>query len=261
MLYFIKSPKKTMPSKFSEIQKHQDYNHFFNLLKFGNLPDENKNNVSKNNILSRVDKNTFVELVYLNKKTYNFKSDDKLVITGAYTSSYKRPVGLFTINGEIINPAIRDWSGLVIISNGKVYIENAKNIVLNFRRLNIVDSLDDLRVFIDWVEDNKASVFQSHLVVNNSLPKASSKNAKFRRRMIYEDINNDIFIYDSYEKELTLFDAANFLIKEHNAIKAVNLDMGTYNYCNRKLKNGIENCGYLKDTTILSNVLRLKTVK
>jgi len=256
MLKYIKSSDYRNILLGDDIRNHNDYKYFFDFIRTKNkkqtLVFENKKS-----ILFNLSKETKTNIIYINKKHIG-QSNNSLIITGAYTSSYKRPVGLFSSNGKIINPAIKKWTGILIVKNKKMYIENARNIPIEFKIINIIENFNDYLFFLKWVEKNDISVLQTHMLVDNSKVVVSNKNnKKFRRRVIYEDINNNIKIYDSENKKLTLFDLSNILIKNHKAKKAINLDMGTYDYCSYKKDNKTTNCGYLKDTNILSNLIEI----
>ena len=159
----------------------------------------------------------------------------RLEMTGTYTSSFQHPTGLFAIDGEVINPVLQSWVGLVIIdSEGKVQVKDINMLEYQFRHFDIQHSYQDYLDFLDLVNDLKLSLLQSHLIVKHGEIDVSPDNTKrFRRRVIFQDASSAVSIYDSFERHLTLYETAEILVKEYQAVNAVNLDMGPYGYCAR----------------------------
>ncbi len=163
----------------------------------------------------------------------------RLEMTATYTSEFQHPTGLFAIDGEIINPVLQKWDGLVILdASGKLHIKDIHTLEYQFRRFDILRSYQDYLDFLKLVEELKLSIFQSHLIVKHGALDASPEGQKrFRRRVIFQDHNYAVAIYDSFDKHLTLYELAEILTTHYHALDAVNLDMGPYGYCGRYENN------------------------
>jgi len=246
---------------------HPDYKYIMKLLTKNNLNKNILSNIKFKNdkhILQTLSSDYKISLKAIYKNNYDFKREASnakylFVFTGAYTSSFKRPVGIFSINGKILNPAIRNWSGLFVVKDGVAQLMDASNINIGFKKLNILKSIDDLKIFFDWIQKNNLSVLQSHLIVNNGkIAVKKKKDNFFRRRVIFEDKNGILHIYDSLNKKLTLFELSNILVNNYHVEKAINLDMGTYDYAYKYIDGSIKKIGLLNKTNILSNVIEIK---
>lgn len=159
----------------------------------------------------------------------------RLEMTGTYTSSFQHPTGLFAIDGEVINPVLQSWDGLVIIDpEDRVHVKDINFLEYQFRQFDIRHSYQDYLDFLDLVKDLKLSLLQSHLIVKRGEIDVSPDNTKrFRRRVIFQNVHSAVSIYDSFEKHQTLYETADILVNEYQAVNAVNLDMGPYGYCAR----------------------------
>lgn len=157
----------------------------------------------------------------------------RLEMAGTYTSEFGYPTGLTMIDGVMINPALQTWDGLIMIyPDGKVHLRNINALEYGFRQFDIAASYRDYLDFLDMLKQQKISVLQTHLLITNGEVDVTLKTDKaFRRRVIFEDATQNLGIYDSFDKLLTLYELAVLLRQEYHAITAVNLDMGTYSYC------------------------------
>jgi len=262
-LYYL--IKKNNPPSQSIMQNltHPDYKDIIKLLskKKTNYNANSLDLKNDKNILQTLSKDYFISLHAIYNKKYDFlkrvKNDYLLSCTGAYTSSFKRPVGLFSENGKILNPAIRSWTGLLVVKNGIAKILNAKKIDIGFKKLNIVESIKDLKEFLEWIENNNLSVLQSHMIVNNGKIQTHRKKL-FKRRVIFEDKYGVLHIYDSGNKKISLFDLAQLLVTKYHAQKAINLDMGTFNYAYSYSDGITKKIGLIDNPKILSNIIEVK---
>ena len=161
--------------------------------------------------------------------------DKRLEMTGTYTSEFNHPTGLFMIDGEVVNPVLQKWEGLVILNaSGKLHIKDMNTLEYQFRRFDITHSYQDYLDFMKLAKKLKLSFFQTHLLIKNGeidVPQESTK--RFRRRVIFQDSDYAVSVYDSFDKQLTLYEVADILKTRYNARDAVNLDMGPYGYCAR----------------------------
>ncbi|MBF0613264.1 MAG: hypothetical protein G8345_08230 [Magnetococcales bacterium] len=185
----------------------------------------------------------------------------QLEVTAAYTSDIQYPVGFFAVQGRVINPAVQPWEGLVTVSaNGQLEIRHAGDVSLTGRTLQWTTSQQDYRLFVQQVEERKLSVFQSHLLIGmgRNLVKNLENQPKVPRRVLFRDRMGGVGIYDSLEEPLTLFEVAEILLQNFQPFHAVNLDMGSYNFCVYYFQGGPQQqCGVPKPKAHLSNLLRL----
>jgi hypothetical protein len=185
-------------------------------------------------------------------------SPNRLVISGTYTSPFNLPVGLTIDNGEIINPAIQKFDGILIInSNGRIHITHIDDLQHDFRDLRIKSSFSDFKEFMDLAAKEKLTVIQSFLIINHgeiTFEESPSKE-KIRRRILFETEDKGIHIFDSFDKTLTLFEAAKYLKDNYRAVNAISLETGTFNFCTLYKGNHLTDCSELKKAAVLSNLL------
>lgn len=181
------------------------------------------------------------------------------VATGTYTSPFHVPVGLSAARGRIANPAIRDMEGLVVITpNGRWKIDHIDHLEYGLQPYRIRQSREDYLAFLSAIEQDQLSVFQSHLLVYEGVVQvpATADPARARRRVLFQTGRADLHVFDSKSEALTLREAALRVKERFGADRAVNLDMGTFNYCMKK--EGIQPISYshLPDQgVIISNFL------
>lgn len=182
----------------------------------------------------------------------------RLEMTGTYTSEFHYPTGLFVIEGHVINPVLQKWDGLLILdAAGKLYIKDINSLEYRLRRFNITHSYQDYLDFLKLAKKEKLSIFQTHLLINRGEIDASPDlQRRFRRRAIFQDRQHRVSIYDSFEKQPTLYELAETLQQDYGATEAVNLDMGPFGYCAR-YENGVQTELYMgKAKSIqLSNII------
>ncbi|MEM7177258.1 MAG: hypothetical protein AAF503_06110 [Pseudomonadota bacterium] len=190
---------------------------------------------------------------------------ERLVVTGGYTGKDVRvdekpnPVGMFVHRGQVINPTLARMDGIVILtSNGNLEVQHRMRAGLAGQRFDLTD-LDQRRAFQQAARDSGATVFQSHLlIVEGALdirPPETPKRAI--RRILFTDGAG----YGIYQTKsiVSLYDAAREVAEALSPTMAINLDMGSYDYC-LATRSGIEvNCGVLarENTQKLSNLLVL----
>jgi hypothetical protein len=191
---------------------------------------------------------------------------NRLTVTGAYTARENRdgglpkPVGMFVHDGAVINPNLGRMDGILLADPGTGQPE------LHHRaRLRIDDRdfdlrlLDQRRAFLTVAKTRGLSVAQSHLlIVDGRVDVRSQEDAPaYVRRMLFID-KSGFGLYETAWPE-TLRDAARLLDDALAPQMALNLDMGSFNYCQR-VKNGVEDdCGAIDRSEIgkLSNLLVL----
>lgn len=168
-----------------------------------------------------------------------------MACSGAYTYSNgnEHPTGITVDNGKLVNRSLRDdmdalvivyaTGGIVVsdIDNGDLYINKLG------KKLNIRDR-DDKYDFIDWAEEEQATVFQSHLLAykNQLRIGTNSDRDKARRRVmvLVTNRNNEVYhVFFNIREEVRLYDISESLLnyltqRNFNVIAMVNLDTGSY---------------------------------
>ncbi len=191
----------------------------------------------------------------------NLSDDDGLLlITGTYSSPEGKVEGLVINKGEIVRSGVYPWDGLLTVNNaGKISLANVNEVELAGNRLNLRANKSDRKAFFKHAGATKLSAIQSHLLVTEGQVdvKQREEAKAFRRRVIIEDFEGRISVYDSTPQRITLYQAARISKEMYGARFAINLDMGTYDFCFRKLpgKDG-SSCGLISDTSKLTNLLK-----
>ncbi len=182
----------------------------------------------------------------------------RLEMTATYTSAFDYPTGLFIIDGDVLNPALQTWDGLVILDkSGKLYIKDIRRLEYDFQEYDIAHSHQDYLAFLKIAKQTNLSLFQTHLLITGGVIDASPTfQRRFRRRAIFQDQQHRIAIYDSFDEEPTLYELAETLRNNYGATEAVNLDMGPYGYCARYENDKRVKLYFAKGANIrLSNIL------
>jgi hypothetical protein len=190
----------------------------------------------------------------------------RLVVTGAYTARDSRgdglpkPVGLFVHGGAVINPNLGRMDGVLLVdpANGAPELHHRARLALGGRDYDLT-VLDQRRAFLAEASARGLSVLQSHLlIVEGRVDAHPQEDAPvFIRRMLFTD-GAGFGIYQTRWPK-SLHEAARQLAEALAPRMALNLDMGSYDYCQRA-EDGVEDgCGRLErdDTGKLSNLLVL----
>ena len=250
-----------------------DYKYFFNnyLTIKEEKNDSNRVKLDDNIIFSTLETSTYSakldfsknKTYYEHKKEIDKKSLDKIIITGTYSTPEELPTGLALDKGSVISPFIFDWDGfLIVYSNGNMEVQHRNYLNIGGRKFNLSKGFNELQGLIQFCRIRNVSIIQSHLILSNGENISNSKNhKKFRRRIIFTDSSGNISIFDSFENQLTLFEASEMIKKKYNAFNAINLDMGTYNLGLIKNGGNIRDISNIGKSTKLTNVLEIeKTV-
>lgn len=191
---------------------------------------------------------------------------NSLTVTGAYTATDARaggapkPVGLFIHEGRTISLELGRMDGLLIVErDGTPRIALLADLTLDGRRHDLAD-LAGRREFAAAMEGRSA--MQSHLLIRDgSIDARPVEGApRARRRLLFQRADGAIGVWDSGSRAMTLHEAAAALMEAHQPAMALNLDMGSYNYCLRVDAEGrAVNCGVRgrEGAEQLSNLLRL----
>ncbi|MEM7270642.1 MAG: hypothetical protein AAF401_15490 [Pseudomonadota bacterium] len=188
--------------------------------------------------------------------------ENALDVTGAYTATDNRkngapkPVGLFVRNGEIISREYVRFDGLLTVSSeGKPKLHYRRAVAADDMRLDL-ENPDQRKLVLERMEQSGGSLLQSHLlIIAGKVDTAPIAGAPlFTRRILFETYEGHLGLYQS-PFPLTLDLAARDVARRFNPKMALNLDMGSYDYC----RKGASQCGVLTDgeTAKLSNLIRL----
>ncbi len=190
----------------------------------------------------------------------------RLVVTGAYTARDSRgdgltkPVGLFVHGGAVINPNLGRMDGILLVdpANGWPELNHRERLALGGRGYDMT-ALEQRRAFVAEASAHGLSVLQSHLLIVDGRVDARPQDDApvFVRRMLFID-DEGFGLYQTGRPE-TLHDAATQLAGALAPRMALNLDMGSYDYCQRADADAEASCGRLDrgDTGKLSNLLVL----
>lgn len=190
----------------------------------------------------------------------------RLIVTGAYTARDERdgglpkPVGMFVRGGTVANPNLGRMDGVLLVdpATGRPEVRHRARLPLGGRDYDLRE-LGQRRAFLAEAAARGLSVMQSHLlIVDGELDIEPHEEAPvFVRRMLFED-GAGFGLYQTRQPR-ALYDAARQLADALAPRMALNLDMGSYNYC-RRLADGVDTvCGALQrgSTGKLSNLLML----
>ncbi|WP_339950855.1 hypothetical protein [uncultured Albimonas sp.] len=200
-----------------------------------------------------------------------------LTVTGAYTATDKRdagkpkPVGLFLHRGQAISLEYGRMDGLLVIeADGAARILSAPSAQVAGASFDLTD-LEGRRAFVAAAKTAGASALQSHLLIRDGeldLRPVESAPAAIRR-ILFQDSDGALAIWQSGARALTLHEAAEELARLHAPAMAMNLDMGSYDFCERTgaqsaaagdgVRGASYSCGFLDRQGLerLSNLIRL----
>ncbi|MEM7505388.1 MAG: hypothetical protein AAF415_01480 [Pseudomonadota bacterium] len=189
----------------------------------------------------------------------------RLVVTGGYTGKDARqevlpnPVGMFIHKGVVVNPTVARMDGVIMLApDGALSIQHRAAVGLERSTFDLRD-IAARRAFQQVASTAGLSVFQSHLlIVDGVLDTRPLEDAPVAtRRLLFTDADG-FGVYQT-DTPVTLHDAAVAIGEAVTPQMAVNLDMGSFDYC-LVTRDGVEqNCGVLRRENIqkLSNLLVL----
>ena len=189
---------------------------------------------------------------------------DALDVTGAYTAADMRPtgtpkpVGLLVRDGQVISREFVRFDGVLTVDrSGVPRLQMRTRVDLGGRRFNL-NVPEERAGFLRMAEQAEADVLQSHLLIIDGQADVADQGGapSFRRRILFQMANGDVGVFDSSPRALTLHDATEEVARRFSPAMALNLDMGSYNFCRR----GAVPCGLLgaDGLTKLSNLLRFR---
>lgn len=213
---------------------------------------------------STCDGGSRVELLLLPEDA-GLTPQDSLDVTGVYTATDRRdegkpkPVGLFVRAGEVVSREYARFDGLLLIeADGTPRVLYRRRAAFGGETYDL-DDAESRQRFIAAVAAAGASVTQSHLLIVDGEVDAFDRDGsapRFRRRILLQTKDGGTAVYDSSPRPLTLAEAAEEVKTRYAPAMAINLDMGSYDFCSR----GRTSCGLLSyaDTGKLSNIIRFR---
>lgn len=186
-----------------------------------------------------------------------------LDVTGGYTATDRRaegkpkPVGLFVRGGDIVSREYARFDGVLLIDQaGAPRIFHRRRAMIGGRSHDLDDPAARF-AFLAAVATDGAALLQSHLLIVDGEVDAFDRDGaapRFRRRILFQTGEGGMAIYDSSPRALTLAEAAAEVKARYAPAMALNLDMGSYDFCSR----GGARCGLLSygDAAKLSNIIR-----
>lgn len=189
---------------------------------------------------------------------------DSLVVGGTYTGTDQRdgglpnPVGLFVDQGQVIGPHLARMDGILVIGeDGQPSIHHAARVPLRDGAADLADP-DQRLDFAARSAEQGRSVMQSHLLITDGRVDVRQQMdaPKAKRRMLFTGPDG-WGVYQT-RRPVTLFDAAWELRQRYSPDMALNLDMGSFDYCVATRDGLATTCGVLgaAQTEKLSNLLR-----
>jgi hypothetical protein len=182
-------------------------------------------------------------------KRYQEWSKGKSIIsvcTGTYYDHYDRPVGICIDDGRTVNNAkVDDMDGLVVVYNsGEIVASDLDKGPISFKdskgstQFDLRNTFDRSR-FFNWSKENKATVFQSHLLCYQNEMRFVGTGSSSQRKRRFLAVTKDPDQYLHYylvniESANTLFKATKKLVKflgryTKDIHCVINLDTGRAN--------------------------------
>ncbi|MFO7855039.1 MAG: hypothetical protein R6V44_07445 [Paracoccaceae bacterium] len=189
-----------------------------------------------------------------------------VAVTGAYTGAEPRaearpkPVGVFLRDGATVSLELARMDGMLVVdAEGAATLATTRAVPLGGTTFDLSD-LAGRMAFAEAAEAAGASALQSHLLIRDGALdlRAVEGAPTARRRALMETPDGRLLLWES-DGPLTLHAAAEAMRAAHAPAMALNLDMGSFDFCRRGTAEGWRNCGFVTADTLdrLSNVLVL----
>jgi hypothetical protein len=174
------------------------------------------------------------------------------------------PVSLTIDQGNVINNTIANMDGIVtVFSSGEIIVGNTKlgELKIANKNYNLNNSLEK-NSFMSWAQNNKATVFQTHLLIYKdelAIYNNSSANARERRFLAgcTDEEGNKYEYIIHIPESITLIDGAKNskkYLKQKEEMKTIdyliNLDTGCQDFFEGYNSNGQKRNDYMGSATI-----------
>lgn len=186
----------------------------------------------------------------------------RLVVTGAYTRADKfAPGGLVIRQGQAVSPWPQGWDGVLIVSaDGRPSLHHKRAVRLGGRTYDLTAAASR-DAFVAAATATGISAIQSHLLIANGALdlRESERPKRFRRRLMFQTADGAIGLYESSPRALSLYEAAVELRQLASPTMALNLDMGTYDFCEERAGDAVHRCGVVSRAGVekLTNLVEL----
>ncbi len=181
-----------------------------------------------------------------------------------------KPVSITIDQGNIVNKTITSMDGVVtVFSSGEIVVGNIKqgDLKIANKNYNLKNPLES-ESFFKWAQTNKATVFQTHLLIYKdelTIYENSSKNARERRFLAgcTDDEGNKYEYIIHIPESITLFEGAKNtkkFLKIKQQMKTldylINLDTGCQDFFEAYNSNGQKRNDYA-GREVISNSINL----
>lgn len=191
------------------------------------------------------------------------KTNNILSVTGAYSSGDRFGVEGLAFDGKrLVSSRFQNWDGIFLVSpNGVPHIFNSKKVNLWKKNFDLTLK-NDRKKFIEIAQSKNWSMIQSHLLISNgNLDLYEIENARRYIRRMFFIKQTGWGVYQT-KTASTLYEAAIEIKSLINPDMVINLDMGTYNYCQRSTDLGPKACGeLLTNSKNLTNLITIKLLE
>lgn len=166
------------------------------------------------------------------------------IVTGPYSDSSGKVVGVSFKDGIPVNLKAENWDGFVSID---------KNGILAIRDISEVGIPKGVLLKQTPELFNYFSGFQTHLIVLDGISQVSDRapKVKARRRALTVNFEGRAMLIDTLDKKISLHEFSDLLVREYRTIRGVNLDMGTYNLCLLQMKGVRIDCSEIGESVQL----------
>ncbi|MEO1328168.1 MAG: hypothetical protein AAFW46_00735 [Pseudomonadota bacterium] len=179
----------------------------------------------------------------------NRPETERLTVTGAYSSGDRfGPEGFVLRHGVALNPRPQGWDGLLLVgAQGGASLHDVSRVEIEDERYDLRDP-ESRQDFLNRAAREDFSAIQSHLLINEGALdlKPYDGAPSFRRRLLFETVDGRLGLFDTSPTPTTLYEAAAELQARIPTTRmALNLDMGTYDFCVWRRPGERKLCGLL----------------
>jgi hypothetical protein len=102
------------------------------------------------------------------KKRVGLEQDgNRILFAGAYSSPFKLPAGLTISSGEVVNPVLQRFDGIVMIDGeGHIIITDIRDLREGWRVLDVRSRIRDYQQLLQLSREQHLSLFQGNLLIS-----------------------------------------------------------------------------------------------